>query len=369
MAIFISYVRGDQREAEALAHSLSVLGVDAWLNSNSLVGGVTWSEEIERAIAEADLFVVLISENSRETQESYYYKEIELALDRLDGLASGLAFVVPIRVDGATPTDRRLERLQCINVYRQDETSFNHAAQNLLEILQKWSLARRKYPVDEISDAVQHILHQTVPEQCNTPPARLTMQICQRVESISESIKKTAESNQEVVDKTVDLFSEWMLDGTVVRLIGAGRAKLSGAIPANRLAHGGARVYVQDDMIPMPHTIKQGGVIAVSASGRSASVLHVLRQVRAMNPGILIVGIADKTAKEFRGLCDLFIGIESSDLDNPLQALADSNEYVCSMLLDAMVVAAGNRSGFDDTTWRLGHENLGATGPYDLGEK
>ncbi len=125
-------------------------------------------------------------------------------------------------------------------------------------------------------------------------------------------------------------------------------------------------MFVQDDIIPMPHTIKRGGVIAVSASGKSGSVLRLLKDVESKNPAIQIVGIADKHADEFCNLCDVFIGIEASEIENPLEALADTNEYVCSMLLDAMVVAAGKRAGFDNTTWRLGHENLGATGPYDL---
>jgi hypothetical protein len=31
--------------------------------------------------------------------------------------------------------------------------------------------------------------------------------------------------------------------------------------------------------------------------------------------------------------------------------------------MTALIVSAGLKAGFDDTRWRLGHENLGATGP------
>lgn len=192
-------------------------------------------------------------------------------------------------------------------------------------------------------------------------------EIQQRVFSIGASVLKTASGSKEDVKKVILLFREWMLNGTVVRLIGAGRARLAGSIPANRLAHGGARVYIQDDIIPMPHSIKGGGIIAVSASGETPSVLNVLESVRKKGrQDIKIVGIAKSGSKKFQEHCDIFIGIEKdADYLNPLQALADTGEYVISELLDAMVVAAGKLAGFDDTTWRLGHEDIGPSGPYD----
>jgi D-arabinose 5-phosphate isomerase GutQ len=140
---------------------------------------------------------------------------------------------------------------------------------------------------------------------------------------------------------------------------------LAAAIPANRLAHGGARIYVQDDIVPIPHTINGGGIIAASASGRTASVLTILRAARNQTRDVQIVGVAAADAAEFRNCCDIFIGIEPPTSPNPLKTLADSEEYVISELLDAMVAAAGKMGGFVDTLWRLGHENLGQTGPYD----
>jgi D-arabinose 5-phosphate isomerase GutQ len=369
MTIFISYVSEDHSEAKALARALNEKGVETWLDKERLRGGEVWREEIETAIGEAVLFAVLISNISNKKNETHYYKEIRKALDRQLGFSSKIKFIVPVRINETIPLDKNLMALQWVEINRQDQDAIEHAAQELYEIYRDSPLLRSNETGDEIEETFLEIIRQTPPEKRSPKSATLTGQICQRVKCISDSITKTAESNRDVIDETVDLFSEWMLNGAVVRVIGAGRARLAGAIPANRMSHGGARVYVQDDMIPMPHTIKQGGVIAVSASGRSASVLQVLRDVKSRNPAIKIVGIADKSAKEFRELCHLFIGIESSDLDNPLEALADSNEYVCSMLLDAIVVAAGNRSGFDDTTWRLGHENLGATGPYDIGDR
>lgn len=192
-------------------------------------------------------------------------------------------------------------------------------------------------------------------------------QIKQRIEFIEASIIQTATNSKDEVEKAILLLRDWMLQGSIVRIIGAGRARLAGSIPANRLAHGGAHVYIQDDIIPMPHSIKGGGIIAVSGSGKTQSVLDVLKSVREKSGNIKIIGIANKDAEEFQSYCDIFIGIEEDiGLPNPLRALADTGEYVISELFDAMVVAAGKLAGFDDTTWRLGHEDIGATGPYGM---
>ncbi|MEO8033766.1 MAG: hypothetical protein ABI837_04990 [Acidobacteriota bacterium] len=198
-------------------------------------------------------------------------------------------------------------------------------------------------------------------------PLDIQTSIRRRSESIHRQVVETVERQPAEINRAVDTFLRWMTEGSIVRVVGAGRARLAASIPANRLAHGGARVYIQDDIVPMPHTIKGGGIIAASASGKTRSVLDLLKSARDDTRDVQIVGIAADGATEFRGHCDIFIGIAAEPLDarNPLRALADSEEYVISLLLDAVVVAAGRKGGFVDTLWRLGHENLGATGPYD----
>jgi D-arabinose 5-phosphate isomerase GutQ len=189
--------------------------------------------------------------------------------------------------------------------------------------------------------------------------------IAQRAEALAASVTKTVTKCPDI-ERITRLFLHWMREETIVRVLGAGRARLAAAIPANRLAHGGARVFVQDAIMPMPHTVKGGGVLAASASGKTLSVLQMMQVVREEAPHIVIVGIAKSDAQDFRDLCHYFIGIEQDAAhDNPLAALADIGEYVISEVLDAIVVAAGKLGGFDDRKWRLGHENIGPTGPYD----
>jgi D-arabinose 5-phosphate isomerase GutQ len=188
--------------------------------------------------------------------------------------------------------------------------------------------------------------------------------MARRTELLAASVRKTVAGCSDLQD-IARLFLDWMNNGRVVRVVGAGRARLAASIPANRLAHGGARVFVQDDIIPMPHTVVSGGIIAASASGSTPSVLNLLNVVRRNAPEITVVGIAHHGATAFSSLCRHFVGIRlEEDTPNPLSALADMGEYVISEVLDALVVAAGRLGGFDDRRWRLGHENIGATGPY-----
>lgn len=189
-------------------------------------------------------------------------------------------------------------------------------------------------------------------------------QVDERTRAIAASVNSTAQRYRQESIAAVTRFARWMRDGTTVRVLGAGRARLAAAIPANRLAHGGAHVFLQDDIVPMPHSVRGGGIIAASASGTTAAVLTAMRSARSQAPNIEIIGIASHQATEFADLCHIFIGIVCPTRPR-LSALADIEEYVISETLDALVVAAGEVCGYDDRAWRLGHENLGSTGPYD----
>jgi D-arabinose 5-phosphate isomerase GutQ len=187
-----------------------------------------------------------------------------------------------------------------------------------------------------------------------------------RAWSISYAIRETIARHHEDILQGIVQLEQWIRYQEVVRVIGAGRALYAASIPANRLAHAGAAVHVINDVVPLPNSNKDGGILAASASGETKAVLDIMSRARQLNKRIVIVGVADARAEHFRSLCDVFIGIEeaSGPYENPLRALADTGEYAISELLDAMVVAAGKRLGLTDQDFKRGHENLGPTGPY-----
>ena len=64
---------------------------------------------------------------------------------------------------------------------------------------------------------------------------RVPLEINQRIEFINKCILKTLDGSESSVKQAVNYFCEWMVQGAVVRLIGAGRAKLAGAIPTDNI--------------------------------------------------------------------------------------------------------------------------------------
>jgi D-arabinose 5-phosphate isomerase GutQ len=126
--------------------------------------------------------------------------------------------------------------------------------------------------------------------------------IFQRSQAIAWAVQKTAETNQATIEKTVEIFSRWMKEEQIVRIVGAGRALIAATIPANRLAHGGAKVSIVGGLVPLPNTALGGAILAASASGKTPFVLQILEAAKKKNSTIERIGIADKKATKFRNL-------------------------------------------------------------------
>jgi D-arabinose 5-phosphate isomerase GutQ len=172
--------------------------------------------------------------------------------------------------------------------------------------------------------------------------------------------------NERAIIHAQALLAAWMQTKAVVRFIGAGRALQAIIMPSNRLAHGGAVISHMGGLVPMPAAELGGGIIACSASGLTAPVLQAMKTARERNDAIEILGLSKHTATQFGDLCNVFIGVHTPDgeFGNPLSALADTEEYVMSEILDALVVLAGLKNGYTDEVWRRGHEDIGPTGPH-----
>jgi hypothetical protein len=198
-----------------------------------------------------------------------------------------------------------------------------------------------------------------------------------RSDAMKRIVTETILQNSGSVRRVVSVLGEWMRSHTIVHVIGAGRALLAASLPANRLAHGGANVFILGDKTPPPNSRFGGGIIAASASGETRTVLEIMTFANEANKRpwpntreIEIIGIARVGARKiepyrrFPELCsrDCFLGIEPAR-DVELRGLADIEEYAISELLDALIVAAGLEIGVN---FRLGHEDLvgGATGPW-----
>lgn len=188
--------------------------------------------------------------------------------------------------------------------------------------------------------------------------------------SIMYDIAETIRKCPEEIVSAKNLIKDWINNKSIVRVLGAGRALLAASLGANRLAHAGATVSFMGGMVPMPNSVYGGGIIAASASGQTRHVIEAMKIAKEHNPNIKILGIAKNTSKaeEFIDLCDCFIGLRTRSMPykNPLFALADEEEMTIAELIDGLVVQAGREVGLTEKEWRLGHEDIGPTGPYSI---
>ncbi len=191
-----------------------------------------------------------------------------------------------------------------------------------------------------------------------------TLRIIASTFALATVVSQTARIEQAAIEKGIALICRMILTRNPIRMIGLGRARLAIALPANRLFHALGDVHIIHGDLPLPNTVRGGYLIVGSASGRTKEVLDIMQTTRRRNSEVRILGLANATAKEFKELCDVFIGLHSDPaIPNPICALADLNEHAISQLLDRMVVIAAHRLGLDDEDMRLGHEDL-CTGPY-----
>jgi hypothetical protein len=98
--VFLSYASQDAEAARRICESLRTAGVEDWLDADGgLEHGDEWDAKIRRQIKECVLFIPLISANTQARLEGYFRIEWELAAQRALGIASGVAFILPIMID------------------------------------------------------------------------------------------------------------------------------------------------------------------------------------------------------------------------------------------------------------------------------
>ncbi|MDB6113808.1 MAG: cellulose synthase subunit BcsC, partial [Lacunisphaera sp.] len=99
-AVFLSYASQDAEAAKRIANALRGAGVEVWFDAEGgLEHGDEWDRKIRRQIKDCVLFIAIISANTQAREEGYFRIEWELAAQRVLGIASGVAFILPIVID------------------------------------------------------------------------------------------------------------------------------------------------------------------------------------------------------------------------------------------------------------------------------
>jgi tetratricopeptide (TPR) repeat protein len=85
---------------------LRAAGVEVWFDAEGgLEHGDEWDAKIRRQIKECVLFIAVISANTQAREEGYFRIEWDLAAERARGIASGVAFILPIVIDDTREPD------------------------------------------------------------------------------------------------------------------------------------------------------------------------------------------------------------------------------------------------------------------------
>lgn len=101
-AVFLSYASDDAEAARRIAEALRAAGIEVWFDQSELRSGDAWDQKIRREIRECALFVPIISANTQSRLEGYFRREWRQGVDRIQDMADGVPFLVPISIDATT---------------------------------------------------------------------------------------------------------------------------------------------------------------------------------------------------------------------------------------------------------------------------
>ncbi len=118
LKVFLCHASGDKPQVRVLYKRLVAEGVDAWLDQEKLLPGQDWRVEIPRAVREADVVVICLS-NKSITKEGYVQKEIKFALDAAEEKPEGSIFLIPARLEECVVPEQ-MSRWQWVDLYEEN---------------------------------------------------------------------------------------------------------------------------------------------------------------------------------------------------------------------------------------------------------
>jgi hypothetical protein len=116
--LFLSYASEDESQVEHLYNLLTEDGYKPWMAKRDIVPGEDWENAIWKAVREADLFVVCLS-NQAVAKRGFLQKEIKQALEIWKGKLEDDIYLIPLRLE-TCPAPSALARFQWIDFFLQD---------------------------------------------------------------------------------------------------------------------------------------------------------------------------------------------------------------------------------------------------------
>lgn len=140
--IFISYSSKDKAVADQVVAHIEKAGYTCWVAPRNIEGGAEYSEVIEKAILECQVFLLIFSENS--AQSSWVKSELNIAF-------SENKYLVPYKID-ATPLKGTMRLLLNDKHWIEKNNDENKQMNLLLSAIQKYFAMQEKGGTDNIEN-------------------------------------------------------------------------------------------------------------------------------------------------------------------------------------------------------------------------
>jgi formylglycine-generating enzyme required for sulfatase activity len=117
LKVFLCHAHSDKDAVKALYARLKREGVDVWLDKEKLLPGADWELEIRKAVREADVVVVCLS--NQFNQAGFRQKEVRIALDAAMEKPEGEIFIIPARLEECD-TLESLRKWHWVDLFERD---------------------------------------------------------------------------------------------------------------------------------------------------------------------------------------------------------------------------------------------------------
>jgi hypothetical protein len=117
LRVFLCHASQDKPAVRVLYQRLRTEGYKPWLDEEDLLPGQDWEQAIARAVRDADVVLVCLSQASI-GKRGYVQKEIKDALDVADLQPEGTIFIVPVKLEECKVPDR-LSRCHWVDYFEE----------------------------------------------------------------------------------------------------------------------------------------------------------------------------------------------------------------------------------------------------------
>jgi len=164
LKVFLCHGREDKPLVRELYSKLRKDGVEPWLDEQDLLVGQDWDLEIKKAVRATHAIIVCLSKTSV-NKESYFQKEIKLALDVADEKPEGTIYILPIKLEECD-VPMRLSKLHWIDYFEKEgyekviRALRNRASKiGLITLPGDGNIERARKPIEESSG---RLLYKTI---------------------------------------------------------------------------------------------------------------------------------------------------------------------------------------------------------------